>query len=539
MTNLPKWLLLFIIATSVVSACGDSKRVEDIAPPVAVTGPALSAAEPDQDIVQGNLDGDAAQPTAAPGAALNLKLSGGLVGFCDELGIDATGAFILQRPCTEPSELNGVLAQADLATLMDWVQNLAGFRLNFEDNPGQSDNMTKEIVFIGQGSTQADEAQQQIIYDWANSLLVRIRPQAVAPPPLPKPAIIGPDGLCSGIERPAVLVIDFERPGGMIMVDPDSQARCTFQVRQPPYGRIAAVAGNIYYAVYEAGTKTVAIWQLSSTGEQTPLPFTTVNMEEFGPFNFTISDDGSKIAWARAEINREADPPLYRNDLWVANIDGSNQITLLDRVEHARSYIQPVRFSPDHNTLYYSIQPEGLGGTLFSFNGRYDSLYSLTTTGGEPRLIYACPEGQSICVGDISPDGSTLAFVQPGQGVVLLSSDGQPITLVTPPATDFVGTPVFGPTGNLAFVSATLDRGDEQALPRPNPGYISVVTPPYTGEVKMLFSDSTVTSTWEWLDENRLLYGAMDEATNIGTAMVDLEGRSINLSPNFALAVLH
>jgi hypothetical protein len=47
-----------------------------------------------------------------------------------------------------------------------------------------------------------------------------------------------------------------------------------------------------------------------------------------------------------------------------------------------------------------------------------------------------------------------------------------------------------------------------------------------------------VTTTWEWLDENRLLYGAMDEAANIGTALVTLDGQSSNLSPNFALTVL-
>ncbi|GAB4435367.1 MAG: hypothetical protein Fur0044_32620 [Anaerolineae bacterium] len=279
------------------------------------------------------------------------------------------------------------------------------------------------------------------------------------------------------------------------------------------------------------------MWQLSPTGEQTPLPFTSVDMAEFGPYNFTVSAEGGKIAWSRAVVSTEADPPLYRSDLWVAGMDGSNQIALLEGVEQPLSYVEPIRFSADQSTLYYALQPDGLGGAMFSFSGRYNSVYSLPVSGGEPRPIFACPEGQAICIGDISPDG-VLAYVQAGQGVTVLGSDGQPLVTITSPATDFIGSPVFGPSGNLAFVSATLAQANEQELPRPNPGVISLVTPPYTGEVKTLVSDNSVTMAWEWLDENRLLYGTMDEAANLGTAVVTLEGQTRSLSPNFALAVL-
>lgn len=532
-------LTLLIILT----ACGGSARSQDIAPAAPATAAAVVNTPPAETAAPSPAE-TAAPPTvpaATPAAVaaspvLVFTLSGGIVGFCDELTLDSAGSYRLSRPCADPAELSGTLAPPDLDSLNGWVQNLAGFQLNFEDNPGGPDNMASALTFTSQGSTSADEAQQRAIFDWANSLLVRIRPQP-APPPTPEPIVIGPEGLCPDLPRPAALVIDFERPGGIVMLDPDSEASCNFQLSQPPYGRVATAGGKIYYAVYDAEAKTVTVWQLSPNGEETPLAFTAVDMAEFGPYNFIVSADGSKIAWSRAVISTEADPPLYRSDLWVAGMDGSNQVALLTGAEQALSYVEPIRFSADQSSLYYAVQPDGLGGAMFSFSGRYNSVYAVPVSGGQPRSIFTCPEDQAICVGDVSSDG-TLAYVQPGQGVTVLSSDGQTLATLTPPATDFIGSPVFGPTGNLAFVSATLAQANEEELPRPSPGFISLVTPPYTGEVKTLVSDNSVTTTWEWLDENRLLYGAMDEAANLGTAVVTLDSQTRSLSPNFALAVL-
>jgi hypothetical protein len=122
--------------------------------------------------------------------------------------------------------------------------------------------------------------------------------------------------------------------------------------------------------------------------------------------------------------------------------------------------------------------------------------------------------------------------------VVVLGSDGQIISTLTWPATDYIGSPVFGPGGNLAFVSATLTQAGEQALPRPNPGAISLAAPPYTGEIQTVLSDNRTVTAWEWLDENRLIYGVMAENGNIGAALITLDGQQFDLSPGPALAVL-
>jgi hypothetical protein len=369
MPKLSLALFAFIIVIS-LSACGGSARSDDIAPAAPANPPAASPLPPTATLNQpapatqpsaagatpvlADSPADAPIAPAAAGPAINFKLPGGIVGFCDELVIDSAGNYVLKRSCSDPPEITGTLIPPDMAALTAWIQNTASFQIKSEDNPGGPDNMATELIFTGQGSTPADEVQQKAIFDWVNSLLIRIRPQAVAPPPVPEPLVIGPEGLCPDITRPAVLVIEFERPGGVNMIDPATQAVCTFQLNQPPYGRIETAAGKIYYAVYDPEAKTVTVWQLDPSGEQLPLPFTTVNMEVFGPFNFTVSADGSKIAWARAVPGSEGNSPLYRNDLWAANIDGSAQVKLLDQVAYELSYVEPVRFATDQSILFQS-----------------------------------------------------------------------------------------------------------------------------------------------------------------------------------------
>jgi hypothetical protein len=338
-------------------------------------------------------------------------------------------------------------------------------------------------------------------------------------------------------------VANYDNPSALIVIDPNSQAQCDVVLHQPPFGRLLSTAGYIFYPVFNPDTKTITIWQLAQTGENRALDFTSVVMEQFGPFNYTVSADGSRIAWAwtAVDVEADADTPPYYNNLRVANIDGSNQVNLLEQVENnERRYVEPVRFSQDNTVLFYAMQPDGLGGMIFSFSGRYDTMYRLPLVEGVAELIYACPQDQqSICIGDVSADGNFLAIARHGQGMVeVLDSSGNQVSTLTPPTTDYVGWPVFSPGGKLAFVSVTLAQENDQAPPRPNPGYVSVVEPPYTGQPQTIFSDNSVATVWEWLDETRLSYGSMDDAGNIGTAVVTIEGQQTILSPNYALAVL-
>jgi hypothetical protein len=65
-----------------------------------------------------------------------------------------------------------------------------------------------------------------------------------------------------------------------------------------------------------------------------------------------------------------------------------------------------------------------------------------------------------------------------------------------------------------------------------------LIEPPYTGEARILLTDNTVAAIWDWLDENRLAYGPINEAGDIGTGLITLDGGLTQVSPSFALAVL-
>ncbi|MFN8455393.1 MAG: hypothetical protein U0401_12125 [Anaerolineae bacterium] len=64
---------------------------------------------------------------------------------------------------------------------------------------------------------------------------------------------------------------------------------------------------------------------------------------------------------------------------------------------------------------------------------RSDSLYSVSTSGGEPRLLFACPQNEVVfCIGDVSPQG-VLVYIQPDKKVVVQGSDGQSLATNHPP----------------------------------------------------------------------------------------------------------
>lgn len=548
-----------------LSACSGSDRSGDAAPvrqevaavptptPEPVPPPVETEVEPEQappetsaepetppDVVaESNVSAEPASVETAEAMIASLNLSGGIVGFCDTLAISETGEYVLQSCAGEA--LTGTLEPSDWETLQAWQSNLSSFQKVLDDNPDGPDNLRSEFVFNGRGSEQADEGQQQAMFDWINSLLVRTRPQAVEPPPDLETAELNPAGLCPEVQRPALIVANYENPTGLILIDPASQAQCEFLLDRPPFGRIMTAAGSIYYPVFDSDARTMTIWQVTPEGTQTSLDFTTVSMEQFGPFSFVLSADGSRIAWARTMINPETDPPIFRNDLWAANIDGSGQVTLLEEMENQEfRYLEPVRFSDTGDVLFYALQPDGLGGTIVDFSGRYDTVYSIPTTGGEPQLIFACElEENPLCINDISADGSVLAVGQPADKVIqLIGPAGGLINTIPAPSTDYIGQAIFGPGGNLAFLSATFTSTGEAELARPNPGIISMIEPPYTGEARILLTDNTVAAIWDWLDENRLVYGPINEAGDIGTGLITLDGGLTQVSPSFALAVL-
>jgi hypothetical protein len=485
-------------------------------------------------------------PESSDTLAMTFSISGGIVGFCDELTIEADGSYTLESLCNQ-AVITGSLDQADQEMLQAWRENFGAFQISSEDNPGGPDNMVTNLNFNGQGDTAADEQQQTMIYEWINGLTLRLRAQqseasapAQAPAPVDEPTtgVMDSGAICPEIGRPALLTIDVETPERLILIDPASQASCEIALNQPPAGRIVTAAGQIFYPVLDTEAQSLSVLQLKAVGEGVPLTFTDISTAEAGPFNFTISNDGAKIAWAQTQVDFESEPPLYRNSLWLANTDGSNQVTLLDQAENSElRFVVPVRFSEDGSRLYYTMQPD-LGG--FGLSGRLDNLYSVPVSGGEAQLIYSCPSEENLmCIGGFSLDGNFLTVLAPAEDALqIIDQSGGLINTIPLPASDYVERTAFGPSGDLAFVTATLLETAEDQPPLPNPGYLTYLAQPYTGEAQTLLSDNSVGTLWGWLDESRLIFGQLDEAGQPMTALLSLDGQVTVLTPNVVVGVM-
>ncbi len=583
MSNRLGFIVVFILVMIILSACGgDQNRPNDAQPldanipseptvSSAVTVPVVEPVDtpsaestvppppvgtPQADTVESvstpeEPDSTPEEPDSTPGSQLEsttdtiltFKISGGIVSFCDELTINGNGEFSLLA-CNQSDSTQGVLEQPDRISLQAWHDNLANFQTVYEDNPDGADNLSTELIFNGRGQVEADENQQQVILDWVNGLTLRLRmPQEqAAPAPSPTPeavAAIGAAGvLCPDINRPALLTLDFNNPNTLTVIDPDSQLICNITLNQPSFGRITSAAGNIYYPVFDPDSQTMTVWKVGAGGDQTPLDFTSVAMPEPAPFDFVLSDDGSKIAWSWTFVDFESDPPLYRNNLRTATVDGNNLVTIFDQTENAEGrFVAPVQFSANGNTLFYTLQPD-IGGPVFS--GRYDTLYGVPVTGGQTQLLYGCPaEENPVCIGGITLDGSAVTIIQPQAGTIeVLNREGGVIGTLALPATDYVERTAFSPNGNMVFLSATLFQTAQGEPPRPNPGYISFVAPPYADQPQTLLSNNSVGTLRGWLDEDRIVFGSLDEAGNTITTLVNLKGEVTELSPNVAVGVL-
>jgi hypothetical protein len=470
--------------------------------------------------------------------AIQFGANGGIAGFCDSLVVSAAGAYTFARPCRD-QVLTGTLAGADLNSLQSWVKSLADFQVSMEDNPGGPDNLSTNLTFNGQGQVEADELQRRVMLDWVTGLAVRLEAQqaGVSAPAQPAPPAFQP--LCPAIPRPALVTADFENPNLLVVVDPNSLAACDLTLSRLPAGRIAAAAGSLFYPTYDPETKTVVILRISPDGQQTPLDFTEISAEIQGPADFIVSGDGSAIAWSQTTVNFEVEPPLYTNSLWIANIDGNQKVAIFDQVQNENGrFVTPVQFSADGSTLTYALQidiPE------LVLSGRFDSLYAVPVGGGEAEEIFSCEAAALVpfCVGGLSHDGRTLAILKPESSVFEVADTGGNVIRAVPlPATDYIDRVVFAPNGNLAFVTAALIQADEESAPVPDPGYLTVLLAPYQAEAQTLLSDGSVGAVWNWLDETRLAYGALDDEGRMNTAVVSLDGATSETLPDVTVTIL-
>jgi Tol biopolymer transport system component len=125
-----------------------------------------------------------------------------------------------------------------------------------------------------------------------------------------------------------------------------------------------------------------------------------------------------------------ANPFMYSNDLYLANLDGTNQMPVF--TPGAYPPIDAHIFSKDGNQLIFSMvnaQPapasswlEDLFGVItVSAHNVPSDWYTAPITGGNPQRLTELNEVNLI--GDLSPDGSQMAFIG-ASGLYVMNIDG-------------------------------------------------------------------------------------------------------------------
>lgn len=367
-------------------------------------------------------------------------------------------------------------------------------------------------------------------------------PEPTPNPTLPPlPADLSTLYECINWPQPGLLFHDpLESPpltASYLVVDPYGGQACRLVLSPYPRGEIASAAGTIFYAVYDEEQSDLTIWRRIQGEMAEPLSFTRTSFDGFTPLGMAISDDGQHLAWSR--VTPAADSNSARLEMWSAGVDAGEVTTLVDQQldleQDGMRYLEPIRFSADNQYLYYAWSPIGLGGAWSSFSGRYDNLLRVALSGGEPEMIFDCRDVDLfLCLGDFFEETGRLAYVNDlAHQIVVADWSGQIVAAIEPPGRDYVGYPLFSPTGDLAFISADLVELD------PQPGIISLAMPPYTDLARELLRRDGVSILWQWLDGTYLLFEYRPER-NFGTGLVSTNGQVIGTwpPPNYLEGVL-
>jgi hypothetical protein len=98
-----------------------------------------------------------------------LERQGGIAGFAEKLVLGGHGEYYLERG--GGLQRIGTLQAPQRGQLDGWREGFADFSLKLEDNPGGPDNLVRLLTWYGDGTSEATQAQQQEILDWAIRLL--------------------------------------------------------------------------------------------------------------------------------------------------------------------------------------------------------------------------------------------------------------------------------------------------------------------------------------------------------------------------------
>jgi hypothetical protein len=320
-----------------------------------------------------------------------------------------------------------------------------------------------------------------------------------------------------------------------------TKSECTLQFDPAVERVLALTTDGIYYStnVTSEASPKQQIVHYTNDGTLTGLSlFDADNLYHYS----VISSSGSQIAWSQLRIAKITDDhKILVSELYSANADGSevqmlHSVDNVTEVERGTPYIawmiQPLRFVND-DTLLFTIEPDGKGGSWNAYTGQYSNLYQVSVSDGDITLVYECPvDDYSDCIGDISADNAYFAVTERQVGkVTVFQWDHTAVATYSGPGQEYVGHPTFSPTGGLTFMSA--DVAEDQATIEQ--AYISFVAKPYQKAAVTLVREP-LTSIWGWVDEQHILYTAVkgEQFPEFQFSVVNLNGHVERLPKTYS-----
>jgi|GEM_PF-1251584 len=337
---------------------------------------------------------------------------------------------------------------------------------------------------------------------------------------------------CSDIPRPAVVLgrqIDLDRLN-LTILDPLGGAHCTVMTGAYTVGNLAVRGDALYYPVRDRAAGTITIWQHPLDRDPAPLPFTTTPAAAAPWFEFALSPDGTagkQIVWATFAGQETSGGQMpFPSTVWLGNEETGEkrQLWQEEGTPTLPPTIEPLYFSPDENIVYLARRPYGIGG-VGPFPAQYTGLYALPLDGGEPEPLFECPTPFAMCLNDVDFERRLLA-VSAGDGeqpeVRILDFDGAVVARYPAPDAEFVGQPLLGPDGDVAFIRANVEVS-EAGAPRFRPGAILLWEAPYAGQPQTLVEETdSFFDLWHWFDGNHLVVD--DWVDGQGLALLNLSG---------------
>jgi hypothetical protein len=251
---------------------------------------------------------------------------------------------------------------------------------------------------------------------------------------------------------------DHSQPAALRLVDPTTgMTQGSFQAAGLSQGPSPLVGGS---SVFFTDFNSSGVHRVGFDGTAQDLTFMTPENKIFDGM-FLPSPDGSRIAWSKV-VSQDADK--LHIQLLAANVDGSNQKIILDETRSIPSRPEPVRWSNDGKSLYFTNVPYGIGGYILFFGG--PDLVKVDVESGKVSqnlLTSGC-----LCAMVVSPDETKVAYIQRPEGdqLNILLKDlngGNPVKANLPVGHGQAGAIVWAPDSQSFVVTVARGEPDNEA----------------------------------------------------------------------------